>query len=177
MEDIEKLKKYFLEKSAIKEEVRLRNYMLFLIGINAGFRIGDICRLQVENVTSWHIEFVDQKTDKLTRRKMPGVLKKAMREYIKGKKSKDFLFPSRQGGHITPNTAYKIIKKAADTLGIPNIATHSMRKTFGRLVYEDTKDIALVMDMLNHSNQRVTMIYIGKNQDSQDKALIKWGGV
>lgn len=101
-----------------------------------------------------------------------------MRQYIKDKKDEDFLFPSRNGKHqhIKPNTAYKIIKRAAEEVGLENIATHSMRKTFGLFMYEQTKDVALIMDLLNHSSQSISLRYIGKNQDSQDRAMTKFQG-
>lgn len=176
-ENIERMKDYLLKHSAKSEKLRMRNYMMFLTGINAGPRVGDLCNLKVNNVTGWHIEFVDEKTGKITRRKMSKPLKRAMREYIEDRERDEYLFPSREGGHILPNTFYKILKKAAEELKIHNFATHSMRKTFGLSVYESTKDPALVMELLNHTNQQVTMIYIGKNQDSQDKAMTKWAGL
>lgn len=109
---------------------------------------------------------------------MPKKFKNAMRQYIKDKKDEDFLFPSRNGKHqhIKPNTAYKIIKRAAEEVGLENIATHSMRKTFGLFMYEQTKDVALIMDLLNHSSQSISLRYIGKNQDSQDRAMTKFQG-
>ncbi|HGQ5684110.1 TPA: tyrosine-type recombinase/integrase, partial [Streptococcus pneumoniae] len=70
----------------------------------------------------------------------------------------------------------KIIKRAAEEVGLENIATHSMRKTFGLFMYEQTKDVALIMDLLNHSSQSISLRYIGKNQDSQDRAMTKFQG-
>ena len=31
-------------------------YMLFLLGINTGFRVGDILKLKVKDVQGWHIK-------------------------------------------------------------------------------------------------------------------------
>lgn len=177
-EDVEAMKEYLLNRSSYSKSIRHRNLMLFLVGMNAGLRIGDIVKLQVKNVKGWHIVLVDNKTGKETKRKMTKPLKIAMRQYIQGKQDSDYLFPSREGKHrhITPNMGYKIIKSAATALGLDAIATHSMRKSFGLFMYEQTKDVALVMDLLNHSSQSITLRYIGKNQDSQDKALTKFQG-
>ncbi len=38
-----------------------RNYILFLVGINTGFRIGDILKLRVKDVQGWHIRVREQK--------------------------------------------------------------------------------------------------------------------
>lgn len=175
-DDVEAMMDYLKNSSAVKEEDRERNLMIFLVGVNAGFRIGDIVKLKVKNVKGWHIVFVDEKTGKDTKRKMAKSLKTRMRKYISGKDDNDFLFPSREGGHLTPNAAYKIIKKASKEIGLENIATHSLRKTFGLFIYEQTKDVALVMHLLNHSSQSITLRYIGKNQDSQDRAMTKFKG-
>ena len=168
-DDVQLMIEWLTLHSAVKESDRQRNLMLFLSGVNLGFRIGDIVKLKVKHVKGWHVQIVDEKTDKPTKRKMPKKFKNSMRQYIKDKKDEDFLFPR-------PNTAYKIIKRAAEEVGLENIATHSMRKTFGLFMYEQTKDVALIMDLLNHSSQSISLRYIGKNQDSQDRAMTKFQG-
>ncbi|HFR3976715.1 TPA: tyrosine-type recombinase/integrase [Streptococcus suis] len=185
-EDAELLIQYMYEESAEKEELRIRNAMIVLIGLNAGFRVGDIVKLQRKNIHGWHIDINDQKTNKHTRRKLSGELKERLVEYVKDMKPDDYLFPSREKKgkgktkkrhqHISTNTVYKIVKKAAEDLGIENIATHSFRKTFGRDVYEQEKDIVIVMEMLNHSSQAICLRYIGKKQDSHDKVMKKFKG-
>ena len=177
-DDVRLMMEWLTLHSAVKESDRQRNLMLFLSGVNLGFRIGDIVKLKVKHVKGWYVQIVDEKTDKPTKRKMPKKFKVAMRKYIEDKKDEDYLFPSRNGKHqhIKPNTAYKIIKRAAEEVGLENIATHSMRKTFGLFMYEQTKDVALIMDLLNHSSQSISLRYIGKNQDSQDRAMTKFQG-
>lgn len=48
-----------------------------------------------------------------------------------------------------------------------------MRKTFGYHYYKKTKDVALLMDLFNHSSQSVTLRYIGINQDVMNESIIK----
>jgi len=67
--------------------------------------------------------------------------------------------------------AYKIIRGAAKELDLEEIGTHSMRKTFGYRLYLETKDIALLMDHFNHSEEKVTLRYVGLLQDTLDDAL------
>lgn len=186
VDDVHTLIEYMEDESSENEDLRRRNAMLILIGLNAGFRIGDIVKLQRKHIGGWRIEITDQKTGKSTKRKMTKKLKQHLTEYVKDMKPDDYLFPSREcrgkgknkarHKHIKANTAYKIIKEAAEELGLENIATHSLRKTFGMMMYEQTKDVALVMQMLNHSSESITLRYIGKNQDAQDKALTKFEG-
>ncbi|CRI74862.1 Phage integrase family [Chlamydia trachomatis] len=55
---------------------------------------------------------------------------------------------------------------------IPDVGTHTLRKTFGYLHYQKFKDIALLQQILNHSNPKDTMIYIGLTQDLMDETLM-----
>jgi len=41
------------------------------------------------------------------------------------------LFPSREGGPITRQRAHQILSQAGQEVGLGNIGTHSLRKTFG----------------------------------------------
>lgn len=56
-----------------------RNYILFLLGINTGFRISDILRLRVRDVEGWNIVIREKKTRKIKDVKMPSELKRAIR--------------------------------------------------------------------------------------------------
>lgn len=48
--------------------------------------------------------------------------------------------------------------------------THSMRKTWGYWTYKASKyNIGLIMDVFNHSSQKMTLRYIGISQDQKDE--------
>ena len=86
------------------------------------------------------------------------------------------LFPSeRTEEHISRYQVDRILKSAGAKCGLENIGTHTMRKTFGYWFYRRTKDIATLQKMLNHSNQRETMIYIGLEQEEINKAYLSFG--
>lgn len=89
----------------------------------------------------------------------------------------EYLFSSRQKNnsgvksHITRIQAYRFIKGTAVELGIDNFGMHSFRKSFGYFYYQETKDIAKLMDIFNHSSQMITKSYIGLTQDEIDESL------
>ncbi len=67
------------------------------------------------------------------------------------------------------NSILKDIKKNYN-LKIQNFSTHSMRKTFGRKVFEsagENANLALVRlsELFNHSNIAITKIYLGIRQE------------
>lgn len=153
-----------------------RDYMLFYIGISAGLRISDMLQLQKEDVQYTHVDIVEKKTNKRKRFKFPPYIRKEVQRYIQELKEGEYLFKSRQGGNrpIDRSTAYRILRKAAEACGIREIGTHTLRKTFGYHFYLDSKDVATLQNLFNHSTPETTLIYIGINQDALDKAMDKF---
>jgi integrase len=156
---------------AIKEYLKAkseRNYILFLFGINTGMRISDILKLRVKDVEGWSVFVREGKTKKTKEVRMPPELKKEVRQYIKGKHKSEYLFKSRVGKNrpITRGMAYVILQEVADRFGLERIGTHSFRKTYGYHHYKQFKDIAVLQQMLNHSDPKITLRYIGITQDN-----------
>ncbi len=163
-------------KKALLRYCSYRDYIMFTIGINIGLRIGDLLQLRVKDVLEGtHIVIVEQKTEKTKRFLINPQLRKEIKKYVKKEQltKDDFLFPSRKGnGPITRVQAYRVLNKAAEMADIPDVGTHTLRKTFGYLHYQKFKDIALLQQILNHSNQKDTMVYIGLTQDLMDETLM-----
>ena len=151
-----------------------RDYLLFLMGINSGLRISDILKLKVKDVKDReYIELNEQKTNKYKKFPITDSFKYELQEYIIGKMSEEYLFPSQKGGEsITRVQAYRIICNACVKAGIKaRIGTHTLRKTFGYHFYQENKDVALLQEIFNHSAPSVTLRYVGINQDIIDSRL------
>lgn len=151
-----------------------RDYLLFVIGINTGLRISDILELKVKDVKGkTHIAIIENKTKKNKRFKVNNSLRYELDNYIKGMDDEDYLFKSRKGENkpITRVQAYRILKNAGVNIGLSEIGTHTLRKTFGYHFYQKTKDVVLLQELFNHSAPSVTLRYIGINQDIMDKAI------
>ncbi|PFV83987.1 site-specific integrase [Bacillus thuringiensis] len=168
-EQIQQIKEYLKEKS-------VRNYILFVMGINTGLRISDILKLKVGDLKGSHISMREMKTGKQKRIEITPTLRRELRWYIEEREGHEYLIRSRQGTNrpIGRSMAYKILRKAAEEFGLDEIGTHTLRKTFGYHMYKQTKNIALLMEIFNHSSERVTLRYIGVNQDVMDKAMRKF---
>ena len=147
-----------------------RNQLLFLIGINNGLRTSDIVTLKVKDVKEDNPYIVEQKTGKVRQLYLKN-MRPIIDSYIVGKKNSDWLFPSRQGGHIERNTVYVIFREAAKLMGRNDIGTHTMRKTFGYHYYQKTHDVATLMKIFNHSSESVTKRYIGIESDDIKKTM------
>jgi len=164
-EKIEEMKKILKQKN-------YRDYLLFVIGINTGFRISDILNLKVRDVKDKrHIKIKEKKTGKVKKALINNKLKEDIADYIYFRNEEEYLFKSREREKITRSRAYQIIKEAARSVGLSGIGTHSLRKSFGYHHYQRNKDIALLQNLFNHSSPSVTLDYIGINQDIMDQSV------
>lgn len=168
-EQIQQIKDYLKEKNA-------RNYILFVMGINTGLRISDILKLKVGDVQGSHISMREMKTGKQKRIQITSALKRELRWFSEGREVGEYLLKSRKGKNrpIGRSMAYKILKSTAAEFGLDEIGTHTLRKTYGYHMYMQTKNIALLMEIFNHSSEKVTLRYIGVNQDAMDKAMSRF---
>jgi len=154
-----------------------RNYVMWMIGIYSGLRIGDILRLRVRDVANkQYISIREMKTNKQRRFEINAPLKSALAKYCAGRRPDEFLIKSRERENrpISRDMAYKILRDAADRFGLDSIGTHSMRKTFGYHFYLQTKDVVTLMKIFNHSHQGITLRYIGIEQEAINEAIKKF---
>lgn len=164
-------------KSELKKN-GTRDYLLFSLGINSGLRVSDIIKLQIKDLLNadktikTHITIIEEKTNKVKRFKINAVLGEEIRQYIKNMLPDEYIFKSRKGINkpISRVQAYRILSETATKIGLEEIGTHTLRKTFGYHFYQKTKDVALLQQLFNHSSPSITLRYIGINQDIIDNA-------
>ncbi|MCM1265842.1 MAG: tyrosine-type recombinase/integrase, partial [Candidatus Gastranaerophilales bacterium] len=61
--------------------------------------------------------------------------------------------------------------KACEENGIKvHVSTHTLRKSFGYHHYQKFKDPVVLQKIFNHSSQRITLTYIGVEQDEIDSS-------
>ena len=151
-----------------------RDYIMFLFGIYSGLRISDILKLRVRDVRGKDkIIMREKKTRKERKFPLNKVLKKSLASYIEQKKDYEFLFRSRQGCNqpVSRQQAWKILREAGERFGLYSVGTHTLRKTFGYHMYQQTHDIVAIQKILNHATQDYTLRYIGITQDTLDSAV------
>lgn len=152
-----------------------RDYLLFLMGINCGLRVSDLLQLKVRDVMTNTTVIKEQKTDKIREIFWPDSIYPQIREYIKGRDPEEPLFPSRkrdENGRLQPIKrvqAWKILNEAARAVGLDDLGTHTMRKTYGYHYYKRHRDIVYLMQVYNHSSQAITLRYIGLARDEMEQ--------
>ena len=162
-----------------------RNYTIFQVGKATLLRVSDVMRLRWtdifnENGTVRQNAFIhDKKTGKANLLYLKPILNDLLTYqawYQKQKLHSTWLFPSTQhpDRHITEKQFYKIMSKTGDLLGINYLGTHTMRKTGAYRVYTQSNyNIGLVMNLLNHSSEAMTLTYLGLDQASTENMLDK----
>lgn len=149
---------------------RDRDRIMFLLGINSGLRISDIVTCRCDEFKGDTVEVREKKTGKIKAFKLNPVIADEIHRYI-GKQPREWLFQSRQGGHISTRQARRVLTDAAKKIGLEHFSTHSMRKTFGYQAWKMGAPIPLIMTALNHSSPKTTERYLGITQDIVNDGL------
>ena len=156
--------------------------LLFIMGLNTALRIGDLLSLSIADVTNGEGKVLDvihlreRKTGKQKRLPVNKTLKKALTDYMiehPDRERSEPLFTSRKGSVLSRTQAWRVLKAAGKYVGLGNIGTHSLRKTFGYHVYKNCGDINLLQKLLNHSAAKNTLRYIGIDRDKMDNVYMK----
>lgn len=151
------------------------NYRISLLiacGSFWGLRISDILSLtwkQVYNLDEFELN--ENKTKKIRQIKINQQLKQHIcdcHERIQPKSGDEYIFISQKGSVYSIQRINVILKslRARYNLKIKNFSTHSLRKCFGREIFnrsEGNAELALVKlsELFNHSNPAITRRYLG----------------
>lgn len=160
-----------------------RNYTIFQVGKATLLRVSDVMGLKFVDVynaddsVKKNAYIHDKKTGKKNVLYLSPI-ETDLDEYLswlnEQKINSEWLFPSMrdQSRHITEKQFYKVMARVGDLLGINYLGTHTMRKTGAYRVYEQSYyNIGLVMRLLNHSSEAMTLEYLGLDQQSREQIL------
>lgn len=145
-------------------------YIIF--SINTGLRVSDVLAIKHQQLSSIkagdYLTVTEKKTKKLREIQINAKIIEAY-YYLTSHatspyKMNDFIFRSQKGTVYaieSINTILKVIFRGY----APHVSTHSLRKSFGRHVYEKngrTEDaLVLLSEMFQHVSVKVTRIYLG----------------
>ena len=163
----------------IRKLAKDNNYkmsLLVALGCFTGLRISDILALrwnQILGVDEFTI--IEKKTGKKRTLRLNPQLQKHIQEcyeHIQPIGLKAPILVSQKGTIFTIQAINRILKdiKKKYKVKIKNFSCHSLRKTFGRQVYNmnsENSELALVklMELFNHSSVSITKRYLGLRQE------------
>lgn len=150
--------------------------LLIALGCFTGLRISDILALrwkQILNTSEFTV--IEKKTNKVRTIRINAQLRQHIKECYEQIKPIGINSPilvSQKGTVFTIQRINVILKevKREYKLKIKNFSCHSLRKTFGRQVYNmnsENSELALVklMELFNHSSVTITKRYLGLRQE------------
>jgi integrase len=170
------LKNGYVQKIDGKKFVRRPNqraaFALWLEG-NLGIRISDVCKLRLKdfykrNEKEWYILIVEKKTGKRREFYCPcyeEILDFCLTNNIK--REEKII-------NCTPRNIQKQLKQVCDYLRIEDYGTHSCRKRFANLIYQNPTtqhDLVLLQSILQHSNINTTRRYVSCSTEQVKSAL------
>lgn len=152
------------------EEYRLS--LLIAFGSFWGLRISDILKLKFSQVLNLdEMTIIEQKTGKTREIKINAQLKKHILDcYMKinPRTLDEAIFLSQKNSVFTIQRINVLLKeiKGKYNLKIKNFSSHSLRKTFGREVFNrsgENAELSLMKlsQLFNHSNPAITRRYLG----------------
>ena len=163
----------------IRKLAKDENYkmsLLIALGCFTGLRISDILALRWEQILSTEeFSIIEKKTGKKRVLRLNPQLQQHIQEcyeHIQPIGLKSPILVSQKGTVFSIQRINVILKeiKRKYRLKVKNFSCHSLRKTFGRQVYNmnsENSELALVklMEIFNHSSLAITKRYLGLRQE------------
>lgn len=181
-EDFTAVQNYFLRQN------KIRDWALWTIGVSLGLRISDLLSLKIgyllndDKTFRKRMYIAEQKTLKINNCLITQSVVNAATKLFDTMDWQfelgDYLFKSKKTkGKMYEEYGWKILSDAGKALNLPIIiGSHTMRKSFANIAAcvdkssIDMNSITKIQGLLNHSDQRVTMKYLGTYQQMFDKA-------
>ena len=184
--DLKRIEEYLLSHGGAEGP---RNWLMLVLGVCMGCRISDIVDLRFCQFYDDDMNFrervvvYEKKTSKVNNCLITDAIKSAFHKYFeltgRAFEFDAYIFSSKKGGHVLPRSGWEMMNRAQQALGLGyNIGSHTLRKTFANIVAcvdkttVDMGTIEKVQGLLNHSDSRVTLRYMGALQRAYDSARI-----
>lgn len=145
---------------------------VLVIQANLGLRIGDLLELRLNDIINdgdrYRLNIFEDKTDK----KRTFTVPKEIYNYIKMYTLENSIKSTSKIFDITVRAVQKQLKLVTQYLELQNISTHSFRKYFATQIYiNNNYNVALVRELLQHSDLKTTQKYINIGTETVEKAL------
>ena len=152
--------------------INIRIATILVLEANLGLRIGDVLALTLNSIIKdgnrYRLNIIEDKTDKQRTFTVPTDIY----YYIKMYSLENNIKSNAKIFDLSDRAIQKQLKLVCDYLGLENISTHSFRKYFATQIYiNNNYNIALVRQLLQHSNTSITQKYIGISTQEVENAL------
>jgi integrase/recombinase XerD len=146
----------------------LRDRCLFAVMMFTACRVNEACTLLSEDVydkagkVRSHLTLRKKNTKrKLATRTIPIIqeLRTILAAYEK-EAGVIYLFPGRRGGHLTSDSAMRILRKACQRVGIEGASTHSFRRTALTQMSDNNIPLRVIAEVSGHRDLGQLQAYL-----------------
>ncbi|AUS66858.1 integrase [Escherichia albertii] len=160
-------------REARKGKFGERNYCLLYLSFIHGFRVSEVCGLRLTDIS------LADKSVNINRMKngfstihplLPEGIR-SLRKWLRKRQGmsgavSEWLFISRQGGALSRQRVWQLIKKLGEQASIPiGSHPHMLRHACGYALADQGVDTRLIQDYLGHRNIRHTVRYTASNAE------------
>jgi integrase len=135
------------------------NRLALLVSLSTGLRIDDVLHLKSEKLLQERFTVKEMKTGKTKRVRLP----KALRVELLKRSGRFYVFENRLDPKKprTRQAVFKDLKRACELFRVKgvNLSPHSARKIYSVEQFGRLGSVKKVQELLNHSNEAVTMLY------------------
>ncbi|MCC3687362.1 tyrosine-type recombinase/integrase [Bacillus cereus] len=177
----------FLHEDYKKEKGRkydIQDLLIWHIMVDSANRNGAISKLTLSSLDLEEMMFVDirEKRGKIVEVAFEEESKLLIQEWLEMRKGidnceVDALFIVKHGGEykkMSQTSIYMRVRKIGHILGLQDLHPHCLRKTKGNLIVEDTGDLTLAQEFLNHSDVSTTQKhYVKPKSKAEIRAKLK----
>ena len=160
--------------NAAKDQPQLRLVMETICG--TGIRVSELSAFTVEAVKKGEIRISNK--GKIRTILIPRKLQKKLLAWAKKKEIQDgVIFITKKGNPLNRSNIWAKMKKLCKAAGVAagKVFPHNLRKLFARRFYAAQQDIAMLADVLGHSNINTTRIYIMTTGSEHRQVLDRLG--
>lgn len=168
-------------ESVLKLLDTARDRALFGLGIYTAMRIGEIIRLEQDQVFTADGGIRYQVTVKRLKKKnsvysdipIHPKLRQLLKDYRKGIRDDHWLFPSSESvtGYLSRARAHEILSAAFDTLKLDGASTHSMRRTSLTFMSRAGIPLRTIQEISGHSNLGQLQAYLQVDPEDKHRAI------
>ena len=183
VEPIRKLKDIENIKKILKNEKSMRNYCLFVCGINWALRASDLLAIKVGDVRELQVGQTKAITERKTRKAnyitMNSTTREAIELYLSQRtnllEDSAPLFLSQKGEALTVRSLNRLVQQWTDTINLKgHYGSHSLRKTWGYIQRKEFgTPIELIQERYKHTAPSITRLYIGIEREEVEEIKLK----
>lgn len=157
----------------IKEGRQKHFGLLIIVAINLGLRISDVLKLTFGQLRNDSFHIIEGKTGKKRKLTVNHNIKNALK-FFEDEPNNFYCFRSQKNSVYSTQQINRLMKQHFN--GGRKYTSHSLRKAFGRRVWENDngseRSLIYLNELFNHVTIKQTKVYLGIRQDELDNIYL-----